>query len=295
LPTRNTGQHVVSHRVYVMSNSSSDAVREPHEFPSTLWSLVRCAAGDAGPSGNQYGTSREALGVLLTRYLPALRAHLLRRGIHHDRTDDLLQSFVAERVLERDLLAAADAARGRFRAFLLTSLNNFAANQLRDEMAAKRAPISGKLLSLDAQASPEPAASHCATDLFDVAWARETLAEAVRRMRAQCQATGRMDLWEVLEVRELRPAVENVAPMPYSEIVERYGFTTPKQAQNALTTAKRCLGQALRSVLAEYIADEQKLEAELIYLAETLADAAHLHRNDEQRCAADWDLSGNEK
>src|SRR5678815_584864 len=98
------------------------------EFPTTRWSLIeRTQCADGAP----VAAGRTAMGMVLTRYLPPLRAHLLRRGIAADRVDDLLQGFIADKVLERDLLATADRERGRFRSFLITALNNYAANQLR--------------------------------------------------------------------------------------------------------------------------------------------------------------------
>jgi RNA polymerase sigma-70 factor (ECF subfamily) len=247
----------------------------PHvdSFPTTRWSLVAHAARVDGEA------QRDALGRLLQQYLPAMRAHLLARGISRDRADDLLQGFVADKVLERDLLAAADAARGRFRSLLVTSLNNYAANCLRDELAAKRSPAGVKLLSLDQPGGVAEASASATPDAFDVAWARETLSEALRRMRAECLATGRPDLWEVLEVRAVRPALEGAAPMAYDEMVRRWGYTTPKQAANALITAKRRFEQVLRSVVAEYVTDEQELESELSNLGEALAAAAHLERD----------------
>src|SRR5687768_9480544 len=118
------------------SSSGPDAVvvAGPHQFPITRWTLVGRAGLPDEPA------RREAMDVLLRRYLPAMRACLRSRGIPGDRADDLLQSFVADKVIGRNILAAADRSRGRFRAFLMTALNNFARNQSRDESAEKRAP-----------------------------------------------------------------------------------------------------------------------------------------------------------
>lgn len=218
--------------------------------------------------------------MLLQRYLPALRAHLLaRRRVSVDRIDDLLQAFVAEKVLERDLLAAADQARGRFRAFLVTALENYAANQFRYESAGCRNPAgsgAGKLLTLDVDGAPDPVAQSAPHDGFDVAWAREVLREAVARTREECLATGRADLWDVLSSRVLAPALSGSEPTSYAELVARHGYATPKHAQNALITAKRRFEQALRWVVAEYVLDEDELDAELDGLGEILRAAAHL-------------------
>ena len=88
-------------------------------FPSTDWSEVEEAGGGSGPA------AREALGELLVRYLPALRAHLVRRlRFTPDEAEDLLQGFIADKVVERGLVARADRRRGRFRTFLLAALEN---------------------------------------------------------------------------------------------------------------------------------------------------------------------------
>jgi hypothetical protein len=259
---------------------SNGAEVRSDEFPSTRWSLVVRAGskggGDAGPVAEQ--ARRDALAHLLRLYLPALRVHLVARRLPGDRVDDLLQGFVADKVIERNLLAAADQARGRFRGFLATALDHFVANQFRHDAAHKRAPQGGaRVLAWDPDAGLEPVAPNDGADpdAFDLAWAREALAEAVRRMRDQCVATGQADLWDVLEVRVLAPALDAAEPLPYSELVRRFGYATPKQAANALVTAKRRLEHALRSVLAEYTADEDELERELAGLGRALAAAPH--------------------
>lgn len=257
------------------------AMVQPHEhntserdsFPTTQWSLVARAGAGADPGDS---ARREALGVLLGRYRPALRAHLLSRRIRPDRADDLVQGFIADKVLEKDLLARADKARGRFRHFLQTSLNNYAANQLRSETAERRAPRGAKVLSLDKALDPPAGGNgHARTfDTFDVAWARELIAEAVRRMREGCIESDREDLWAVFESRVLAPAIGTAEPFPYEELVRRFGYASPEEVYTARVTALRRFDRALRAVLSEYVSDEDELEAELKALGEVLSSAA---------------------
>jgi hypothetical protein len=80
--------------------SDADPLTTLGFFPSTPWSAVSLAAHGEEPTG------RRALGALLARYLPAMRTYLVvERRLDRHRADDLLQSFVAERVLEGNLLA----------------------------------------------------------------------------------------------------------------------------------------------------------------------------------------------
>jgi RNA polymerase sigma-70 factor (ECF subfamily) len=181
--------------------TSDDAQSDQRRFPTTRWSLIALAGGMAGSGAegpdedvDNEGARRHALGVILRRYLPALRAHLLAKHIPADRADDLLQAFVADKVIERNLLARADRARGRFRWFLAAALNNYCANQLRADTAGKRVPAGVKLVPLADGLDAEDTSNRPNSDAFDVAWAREALAEALRRMREECLASGRTDL-----------------------------------------------------------------------------------------------------
>jgi len=235
-------------------------------FPLTPWSLIARAGGEA----TSIDSMREALGVLLLRYLPALRAHLIQhRRLPADVADDLLQSFVSQKVLEQRLIARSDQTRGRFRSFLLKALDHHSIDHLRRHMARGGAPAQldalGELDLADDHESARP------SEAFDRAWARETVAEAVRRMRSECDRAGRKDLWGVFEHRVLVPSMEGAEPMPYEQLIERFALRSPAQASNVLMTAKRLFARTLRSVLAESAEDDAEIEEDLRALKLALA------------------------
>src|SRR4051812_38640775 len=102
-----------------MSDGRPEGLATASGFPMTQWSLVARA-------GQPPAEARAALDVLLRRYAPALRAHLLldrRMSGDRSKAEDVLQGFVADKVLERNLIALADRERGRFRTFLLAALD----------------------------------------------------------------------------------------------------------------------------------------------------------------------------
>jgi RNA polymerase sigma-70 factor (ECF subfamily) len=237
-------------------------------FPMTPWSLVARAASD-GADGAA-ATMREALGILLQRYLPALRAHLiLHRRIAPDLADDLLQSFVSRKVLEQRLIARSDRTRGRFRSFLLKALDHYVIDQLRAQRS--RGGAHAQLDELQEMDLTDDDAEAQPSQAFDRAWAKEVVAEAVRRMRAECQRTGRADVWGVFEHRVLAPALHGAEPLPYDELVKLYALDSPAQASNVLITAKRTFARMLRSVIAESAEDDAEIEEDLKDIKQILA------------------------
>lgn len=254
-----------------MDEPRSDGVdRATGRFPETRWTLVARAGGVAGGSGDSAG-QRQALVEWLTRYVPALRAHLVaHKGIAPARADDLLQEFLANKVLRDGLIAEARPERGRFRTFLLTVLDRFMASEHRKERAKKRSADASVLLD---EGADVPDAASTRSDRFDVEWARALLSQALATMERECQSTGRPDVWGVFETRILKPMLEHAEPLPYAQLVERYGLRSPAQASNVLMTGKRTFARILRGLIAEYEPDESRVDEEIADLHEVFARA----------------------
>jgi RNA polymerase sigma-70 factor (ECF subfamily) len=235
-------------------------------FPTTHWSLIGRAA-TVDPA-----VKRQVLGELLTRYLPAITAYLtVKRHVAPDQVEDLVQGFVASKILEQDLIARADRDKGKFRTWLLTALDRYVISEWRRRWAAKRGGHGAEGLHTPRNQGL-PAATAAAAEAFDLAWARELLAEVLRRMRAECEQSDRPHLWEVFEGRILAPTLEGTPPLPYDELVARFGFASPMQAANALITAKRMFVRLLRAVIGEYAGADEFAE-ELRDLQQILARA----------------------
>jgi len=235
-------------------------------FPTTHWSLVARAGQDATE------TKRQALGELLTRYLPALRAHLVYgKRLSPENADDLLQEFVATKILEKELIGRADADLGKFRTFLLTALDRFFIDRFREDRARRRSPGEDRLRGLGDGA--EQLQAQQTSDAFDLAWARNVIDQTVRVMRAECETSGRADVWGVFECRLLEPMLHGVEPIAYEDLVKRFGLQSPSQASNLLMTAKRTFARVLRGVVGEYARGSEEIEAEIRELLEILARA----------------------
>jgi RNA polymerase sigma-70 factor (ECF subfamily) len=218
-------------------------------------------------------TKREALGRVLARYVPPLRAHLVyRRGLSEADAEDAVQQFVADKVLQKDLIARAERERGKFRTFLLTALRRWLINRLRNEAAQKRSPASAVVMEAGDR-SADLADAGNAADHFDVEWAREVLNHALAHMRAECERTEREDVWGVFQCRLVQPLLEGGEPAEYQELVSRFALQSPAQASNILITAKRMFGRALTTIVGEYAREPSEIDAEIVELRNILASA----------------------
>jgi DNA-directed RNA polymerase specialized sigma24 family protein len=240
----------------------SGSGREVAAFPTTHWSLVQSAgASDAG-------RRRRALADLLTHYLTPMNVYISKRWrVDAHRAEDLAQQFISDKLLERGIVRRASQGKGRFRAFLLKSLDRFILNQFRKSRARKRAPDrAGSLESLERTSKGAAPA-----ELFDRAWAQHVLEEAMARMRAACEASARAHIWHIFNARLVGPLLHGEPVVDYRVLVDRYGLRSPSEASNALVTANRMFLRTLRQVVGVYEKDDEQIEEEIRDLRKILA------------------------
>ena len=231
-------------------------------FPTTQWSLINRVQVECDK------LHRPALGEIIRRYMPALRLHLRadRRVDPHD-AEELLQGFLASKLISQDILAQADRGKGRLRSFLLVSLHRYMIAEMRKRSAVKRcdrnvAPIDD--YSDVPDASSEPSAR------FHRAWARQVLAEATERMKAECESAGRPEVWAIFDARVLAPAEGRADAASYDQLVSQFSLASPAQASNLLVTAKRTFTRTLREVVGQYVDDESEIDQEIRELRDAL-------------------------
>lgn len=157
---------------------------------------------------------------------------------------EIVQDFVVSRVVERDLLERSDRCRGRLRNLLLTSLNHFLIDQLR---RSTREPHLG--IDLDAS---ETAAQIGASAAFDQALAREVLQHTLARMQSYCTGADMTRTWELFEAHVVNPILFGSSPLSYQCLVTKFGFGTPVEVANALTTGKRVFRRLLQQALIDF-------------------------------------------
>lgn len=234
-------------------------------FPTTRWSLFE-AVGSGDPDRGQ-----QALEMIITRYSPPLKGHIIRKHLATaDDADDLLHEFILNRLLTTDVIRRADKERGRFRHFIRRVLTDFAIDQMRRSRSPVHSPKS--LSGLSEAGASVPPITDTADRQFDRDWGKRVVTESIRMMEHECTRVERQDLWEVFSGRLLRPLLENTAPEPYEQMMARLGVLTDTQAQNRLITSKRMFARVVRDVVSEYLFSEREVEDEIRDLFSALSN-----------------------
>ncbi len=206
---------------------------------------------------SDFSVSGLAQDELLRVYLPALQGYLLRvRGLSPDHVDDVLQGFVADKIVRGGLFKKADHTRGRFRNLVLKSLNNYVATWFAKQARVPVTPAEGDNI-------PEVPVEADQTLRFDQDWARQTVTAALERMQVECEQKSRGDVWDVFYCRVVRPAYQDEPEIPYEELVARFHLSSPREAINLLVTAKRMFLRCLRESIGTYAAETDDVEGEM--------------------------------
>src|SRR5580698_6531125 len=233
----------------------------PDDFPTTRWTLVVAAADP------QRKDARSALVSLCEGYWYPLYACVRRRGYPADQAQDLTQEFFI-RVLEGRYLDRADPEKGRFRAFLLTSMKFFVADEEDRGRAQKRdggAVLSLELSSGEDRYQREPAHDETPERIFERRWALSVLDRVVERLRNEFVQHGRPEHFDRLKVFLL-----GQSDAPYAALAREMN-TSEGALKVAIHRLRKRYRELFRQEIADTVADPADVESELRYLAAVLS------------------------
>jgi DNA-directed RNA polymerase specialized sigma24 family protein len=217
---------------------------------------------------------RAAMGELIGRYWKPVYGYLRRKGHGNDAAKDLTQGFFEEVVLGRGLAQMADPAKGRFRNFLLLSLERYVKSVHRAKTAKKRRPET-RLINLDGIESfetPEP--SHAVTPeaVFNHNWAATLLEQVLEEVEGRCDDRGEETYWELFRVRVLIPVMEDSEPPALAEVCAWNGIPNTRRASNMIVTVKRRFRAALIRHVRRLVASDADVDQEIDDLFGALAE-----------------------
>jgi RNA polymerase sigma-70 factor (ECF subfamily) len=225
------------------------------QFNTTHWSVVLLAGEAQTPAADA------ALEKLCRTYWNPLYTYVRREGHGPHDAQDLTQEFFA-RLLRKDYLQLASRERGRFRSFLLKSLQHFLVNEWARGQAQKRGG-GQKLFSIDEGMAERiylehPADQLTPESLYDKRWAMTLLEQAMDRLGVDYAAAGKRELFEQLKGSLLMEGTGE----SYRKLAGALGLS-----EGAVKVAMHRLRQrfrdAVRAEIAQTVATPAEVDEEL--------------------------------
>jgi RNA polymerase sigma factor (sigma-70 family) len=219
---------------------------------------------------SQAPDSQEALAELCRLYWYPLYGFVRRHGHDSEDARDLTQGFFLH-LLERKALTRVDPQKGKFRSFLLASLQKYLSTEARNGRRFKRG---GQIefISFDVQGAEdcyqlEPADTLTPEKIFDARWAMALLSQAMSRLGESYAAQGKASTFETLKAfldianSEEQPPYEKVA-----EILEiRIG-----NVKALIHRLRKQYTALVREEIARTVPDVSDIETEIHELCEAL-------------------------
>ena len=242
------------------------ASHEPEDrFEETAWSVVIAA------NATTQLRAHAALTQLCQVYWRPIYAYLRRSGYDTHDAQDLTQSFFQD-LLENETLRRASREKGRFRSFLLGALKLCLADEQARRHTLKRG---GRIqfistdqleaeefhhLSADHEASPD--------EILDARWAGVVLERALDKVRAECAAEGKANLFEALS-----PFLGGTkSHVSYQEVADRMNLGLGA-VKTLIYRLRRQFSTAVRREIMQTVSAPHEVDEELRRLRSVFAGA----------------------
>ncbi len=228
------------------------------QFAPTHWSVVLAAAEQ--PSSASVAAREQ----LCRHYWFPLYAYVRRRGYGPEDAQDLTQEFFA-RLLTNDGLRRVSPLKGKFRSFLLASMNHLLSDE-QDRATRKKRGGGQAILSFDAPAAEEryrlePADELTPEKVFERRWAVGLLEQALDRLETDYSRAGKHELFEVLQ----HFLTGDGQSGEYPAAARKLGLTEGAM-RVAVHRLRKRFGAVFRELVAETIDSPDEVEAEMQHL-----------------------------
>jgi len=237
------------------------------QFHTTRWTLVMVSAQ------SQVGDGKAALGELCRIYWYPLYSFVRRRGYSPHDAQDLTQGFFLH-LLEHRALTQVDRLKGKFRSFLLASVQNYLSNEAQRARSLKRGK-EYEFVSLDWENAEnryrlEPADYLTAEKIYDARWAMTLLTHVMLTLEGAYVAEGRGSTFQALEIF-LRFGDSRPSPS-YEELSEKLGVSVGG-VKTLVHRLRKRYSALLREEVARTVSDPEEIDNEIHALCDALIAA----------------------
>ena len=240
------------------------SLAEAAEFRPTRWSVVLLSAQSKAPE------SRAALAALCRLYWYPLYAFVRQRGYNPEDAQDLTQGFFLH-LFDHKALAQVDPLKGRFRSFLLASIQNYLSKEADRAHCLKRGGKT-EFVHLDAKSAEdryrlEPTDYLTAEKVFDARWALTLLDEAMRLLSVEYAGQGKMATLETLKPF-LNP-INSETPPPYEQVADQL-HTSVGAVRTLVHRLRKRYTALLREEVSRTVSDSREIDEEIHALCDAL-------------------------
>ena len=227
-------------------------------FAATRWTLIARANGEDA-------AAQAALSELCAAYYAPVNAFLRAEGRTEDAARELAHEFFA-RVLAGGALGGADAARGRFRSYLLGALKHFLADHRAHANREKRGGgIAPEPLDTGTNAGQPLPAARDDERAFDRQWALTLIARALEITGAELRDAGKSAHFDAL-----KPWLTGENPaLSQAETARQLGMSEGA-AKVAIHRLRQRFREAVKAEIAQTVPDAADVDDELRYLLAVL-------------------------
>jgi RNA polymerase sigma factor (sigma-70 family) len=234
------------------------------EFRPTRWSVVLLSAQSKAPG------SQAALEALCRLYWYPLYAFVRRRGYSPEDAQDLTQGFFLH-LLDHKALAQVDPLKGKFRSFLLASIQNYLSKEADRARCLKRGGEM-QFVPLDAKNAEdlyrlEPTDYVTPEKLFDARWALTLLDKAMSLLCAEYAGQGKMATLETLKPF-LHPI--NTEKLPSYEQAADQLEVSVGTVKMLIHRVRKRYTTLLRAEVARTVSDPGEIDEEIDALCDAL-------------------------
>jgi RNA polymerase sigma factor (sigma-70 family) len=236
-------------------------------FRTTRWSVVLLSAQ------SQASGSQEALAELCGLYWYPLYGFIRRQGRNPEESRDLTQGFFLH-LLERKTLMRADPQKGKFRSFLLASLQKYLSTEAARRHRLKRGG-NVEFIPFDVQSAEdfhpiESVDTLTPEKMFDARWAMALLGQAMSRLKETYAARGKTSTFETLKA--YLDVANRKEPPPYEQVADMLQVRVGN-VKALIHRLRKQYTSLVREEITRTVSDDADIDGEVHALCEALIAA----------------------
>jgi len=235
-----------------------------NRFLTTRWSVVLVSAQSQTPG------SKEAFADLCRLYWYPLYGFIRHRGHSAEDAEDLVQGFFLH-LVEHKSLSRVDRSKGKFRSFLLASLQKYLSDEADRARCLKRGG-GAEFVHLDGEAAEdryqlEPVDTLSPEKIFDARWAMALINEALNRLGREYDSQGKATTFQALRAF-LDPI--NTKSLPSYEEVAAQLQVSVGAVKTLIHRLRKQYTAFVREEISRTVSNSADVDAEIHQLCEAL-------------------------